>query len=195
MTIFSLTAAFDAVAHEVAELADAEHAADVHVSGGLLQDPTFWVLLAFLLVVALFAKFGVHKMIGQGLDKRAQGIADELDRARALRDEAQELLAKYQRRQREAEEEAAGIIEQAKRDAQRIADEARQTIEEQIERRTKAAEEKISRAEAQAIAEMRGQTANMAIEAARDIIRSRMDQGAQSALAERAIDELGSKLH
>ncbi|MGE0183755.1 MAG: F0F1 ATP synthase subunit B [Parvularculaceae bacterium] len=180
-----------AAAEEAAHGAEAAHEA----SGGLLQDTTFWVLLAFLLVIGLFWRAGVHKMIAAGLDKRAQDIADELDRARALRDEAQELLAKYQRRQREAEEEASGIIEQAKKDAQRLAAEAREKIEEQITRRTKAAEEKIARAEAQAIAEMRSQTADLAIEAAREIIGSRMDQGAQSALAERAIDELRTKLH
>ncbi len=163
--------------------------------GGLLQDPTFFVLLAFLIVIGLLGRAGVHKMIAKTLDKRSQDIADELDKARALRDEAQELLAKYQRRQREAEEEAGGIVEQAKRDALRLAGEARRKIEEQIERRVKSAEDKIARAEAQAIAEMRGETADLAIEAARAIIRSRMDQGAQSALAERAIDELGTKLH
>ncbi|MFZ5617510.1 MAG: F0F1 ATP synthase subunit B [Pseudomonadota bacterium] len=171
-------------------------AADAHeASGGLLQDPTFWVLAAFLVVVALLARMGAPKMIAGALDKRAQDIADELDRARALRDEAQELLAKYQRRQREAEDEAADIIEQAKRDARRIAAEAKTRIEEQLARRAKSAEDKIARAEAQAVAEVRGQTADLAIEAAREIIRSRMDQGAQSALAERAIDELRAKLH
>lgn len=181
------------IAEEAAHGAAETGAAETHV--GLLQDPTLWVLLAFLIVVAILARAGVHKMIGSGLDQRAQGIADELDRARALRDEAQELLAKYQRRQREAEDEAESIIEQAKKDAMRIAAEAKAKIEEQLERRAKAAEDKIARAEAQAIAEVRGQTVDIAIEAARDIIRSRMDQGAQSALAERAIDELRSKLH
>jgi F-type H+-transporting ATPase subunit b len=177
----------------------AEEAA--HAAGGeshalpLLQDPTFWVGLAFLIVVAILARAGVHKMIAGGLDKRAQGIADELDRARALRDEAQELLAKYQRRQREAEEEAADIVAQAKRDAEQIAIDARAKIEDQLHRRAKAAEDKIARAETQAIAEIRGQTVDVAIEAAREIIRARMDQGAQAALAERSIDELRGKLH
>lgn len=161
----------------------------------LFEDTSTWVSLGFLVVVALFGWLGVHKQMAAALDKRAQGIADELDRARALRDEAQELLAKYQRRQREAEEEAEAIIEQAKRDAVRIAEEARVKIEEQLGRRAKAAGDKITRAEAQAIAEVRGQTADLAIEAAREIIRTRMDQGAQSALAERAIDEIRARLH
>ncbi len=166
-----------------------------HGGGSLFEDTSFWVSLGFVVVVALFAYWGVHKKIADMLDKRAQAIADELDRARALRDEAQEILAKYQRAQREAEDEAADIIEQAKRDARQIAIDAREKIEEQLARRARTAEDKIARAEAQAIAEMRSQTADLAIEAAREIIRTRMDQGAKGALAERAIDELGSKLH
>ncbi len=173
---------------------EAAHAAG-HAPTPLFEDTAFWVSLGFLAVVGLFAYLGVHKQMAGALDKRAQDIADELDRARALRDEAQETLAKYQRRQREAEDEAEAIIEQARRDAQRIAEEARIKIEEQLERRARAAEDKIARAEAQAIAEVRGRTADLAIEAAREIIRTRMDQGAQSALAERSIDEIRAKLH
>lgn len=173
---------------------EAAHGAG-HAPTPLLEDTATWVSLGFLVVIAMFAWLGVHKMIAATLDKRAQGIADELDRARALRDEAQELLAKYQRRQREAEEEAEAIVEQAKRDAARLAEEARRKIEDQLSRRARAAEDKIARAEAQAVAEVRGQAADLAIEAAREIIRNRMDQGAQSALAERAIDEISARLH
>jgi F-type H+-transporting ATPase subunit b len=193
--IATLAALFFSAAQEVAHEAAALGHEVEHEAVGLLQDPAFWVLLAFLIVMGLFWRAGVHKMIAKALDKRSQDIADELDRARALRDEAQELLAKYQRRQREAEDEAAGIIDMAKEDAKRITAEARTKIEEQLDRRARAAEDKIARAEAQAISEMRGATADVAIEAARDIIRARMDQGAQAALSERAIDELRTKLH
>lgn len=164
-------------------------------AGGVFQDTSFWVSAAFLIVVVLFWRIGVHKMIGDALDKRSQKIADELDQARKLREEAQELLAQYQRRHREAEDEAKGIIEQAKRDAQRLAAESREKIAEQIQRRTKAAEEKINRAEAQAIAEVHGQAADLAILTAREIIRNRMDQGAQAALVEKSISELRTKLN
>lgn len=175
--------------------------AEIAVAGGepatvaFWQDPALFVLIAFAIVIGAFWKLGVHKAIASGLDKRAQKIADELDQARKLREEAQELLAQYQRRQREAEGEAKGIIEQAKRDAERLAAESREKINAQIERRAKAAEDKIARAEAQAISEVRGQIADLAIETARTIIAQRMDQGAQAALVEKAISELRGKLH
>ena len=180
-------------------LVAAEEAADVagdgHEALPLWQDTSFWVSLGFVFVVAMFMYMGVHKKIAAALDARAQRIADELDQARRLREEAQEILAQYQRRQREAEEEAQGIVDQAKRDAKRLATEMRDKLNEQIARRAKAAEDKIARAEAQALAEVRNETVNVAVDAAREIIRSRMDQGAQTAMAEKAVDELRNRLH
>jgi len=164
-------------------------------SGNLLQDTSFWVLISFLIVIGVFAKVGLHKTIASGLDKRSQTIADEINEARKMREEAQELLASYQRRQREAEEEAAAIIEQAKKDARRLTEEARDKINEQMARRTKAAEEKIERAEAQALSEVRGQAADLAIAAAQEIIRERMDSGAQTAFIDKAISGLRDKLN
>lgn len=185
--MISLTTMAMAAAEEAGSAV--EHAAHP----GLLEDVSFWVLLAFLIVMGIFWRAGLHKTIAGALDKRAQRIADELNQARKFREEAQELLAQYQRRQREAEEEAKGIVEQAKRDAKRLEAEARAKIDEQISRRAKAAEERIARAEAQAIAEVRGQAADLAVEAAREIIRERMDQGAQAALVDKAISGLRSK--
>jgi len=176
-------------ASSVALAADEAHATP------FWADTAFWVMVGFAIVIGLFVYMGVHKIMAKGLDERAQKIADELDSARRMREEAQELLAQYQRRQREAEDEAQGIIDQAKKDATRMAEETREKINDQIARRAKAAEDKIARAEAQALAEVRQQTADLAIDTAREIIKSRVDQGAQSALIERAIDELRTKLH
>ena len=174
--------------------AEESHSAPEH-SGGLLGDASFWVLVAFVIVIGVFARAGVHKMMLSALDKRGREIADEINEARKIREEAQELLAQYQRRQRQAEDEAAAIIEQAKKDALRMAAEAREKINEQMDRRAKAAEDKIARAEAQALSEVRGQTVDLAIAAAREIIRERMDGGAQAAFADKAIAGLRDKLN
>ena len=162
----------------------------------LWQDTALWVFLPFLFVVfILFGLMKVHKTIGSMLDKRGEAIASELEQARALREEAQELLAKYQRRQREAEEEAQAIIDQAKRDAKRMAEETRETLDEQLARRTRAAEDKIARAEAQAVAEVRNRTADIAVAAAEQIVRQRLDSQAASALVDKAIVDVRGKLN
>ena len=159
------------------------------------QDTSWWVLLPFLAVIALLWRLGVHKTVAKSLDERAKGIESELDAARSLREEAQDLLAKYQTRQREAETEAQGIIEQAKKDAKRMAEEMREKLDEQLQRRVAAAEQKIARAEAQAIAEVRSQTADVAVKAAEDIVRSRVDGQAQGALVDKAISDVRSRLN
>ncbi len=166
-----------------------------HETTSLFADTSFWVSLGFVIVMIIFWRMGVHKTIAKSLDDRSQKISTELDEARRLREEAQEMLAQYQRRQREAEDEAASIIEQAKKDAERLGREAKDKINEQLERRTKAAEEKIARAEAQAISEVRNQTTDLAVDAARTIIRDRMDSGAQNAMVDNSINDLRSKLN
>jgi len=171
-------------------------AVDDHQGGyNPLEDATFWTGVAFVVVVGLAFFLGVFKKAAATLDQRSRDIADDLDRARRLREEAQELLATYQRRQAEAEQEAEDIVEQAKRDAKRLEEAARDKIAEQIERRTKAAEDKIARAEAQALAEVRGKAADLAAAAAERIIRDRMDGAAQTALVDKAISGLRGRLN
>lgn len=173
----------------------AEETGDHAPPPGLLEDTSVWVGLGFLIVVGIFWRMGVHRKIAGALDQRGQEIATELDEARRLREEAQEILASYQRRQREAEDEATSIIEQAKKDAEHLGRDAKKKINQQLERRTKTAEEKIARAEAQALSEVRNQTTDLAINAARIIIRERMDTGAQNAMVDKSINGLRAKLN
>lgn len=173
---------------------EVSHEDDGHQTG-LIHDTNTWVLLAFVIVLGIAIMAGVPKLIGGFFRKRADDVRGQLDEARSLREEAQKLLADYQKRQREAEEEAKGLIDQAKRDAKIMAEEARQKMDEQIARRRKAAEDRIARAEAQAIAEIRGKAADLAVAAAGHIISERMDPTAQSALIDRAISEVGTRLN
>ena len=83
-------------------------------------DPVFWVMIAFFVFIGALVYYRVPGMIGKALDARADAIRKELDEARRLRDEAQALLADYQRKSREAENEAKEILEQAKREAQAL---------------------------------------------------------------------------
>lgn len=157
--------------------------------------PEFWVLLSFVLFMSLLAYKGVPGMIGKALDARATAIRSELDEARRLREEAQQLLADYQRKAREAEDEAKSIIEQARREAENLAAETKKTLGEQLVRRTKTAEEKIARAEAQAVSEVRSTAVDLAIAAAEKILKSKVGGDAAAAMTSTSIGELKSKLN
>ena len=134
------------------------------------QQPLFWVLVAFVAFVGLLMYYGVPTLVGKALDARADAIRKELDDARKLREDAQALLAEYQTKAREAENEARGIIEQAKREAEALASESRKSLVENLERRSKLAEEKIARAEAQAVSEVRATAVGAAMAAAEKLL-------------------------
>lgn len=157
--------------------------------------PEFWVMISFLLFMGLLIWKGVPGLIGRTLDARANAIRTELDEARRLRDEAQQLLADYQRKAREAEDEAKSIIDAAKREAESLAAETRRSLVEQVERRTKAAEEKIARAEAQAISDVRAAAVDLAVKASETILQAKMAGEAGGSLTENAIRDLKGKLN
>ncbi len=176
--------------------AEVPHSDDgYHAEKSVLEDTNLWVLVGFLLLLGIFVWQGVFKKLGSALTDRATAIQGQLDEARSIREEAQRLLADYQKRQREAEGEAESIIAQATADAKAMQAEAKAKLEEQVARRTQAAQDRIARAEAQALADVRAQTADLAIDAAREIIRARTDGSAQKALLDRAIGDIRGKLN
>jgi len=158
-------------------------------------DPVFWVMIAFVGFVALLIYYRVPGIVGKALDDRATAIRADLDEARRLRDEAQALLADYQRRSREAEEETKTILEQAKREGEALAAETRKNLQESVERRTKLAEEKIERAEAQALSDVRTAAVESAIAAAEKILKSRVAGATADTLIENGIRDLDGKLN
>jgi len=160
----------------------------------LLEDPTFWVAIAFVIaVIALFRP--VSKMIVGGLDKRSDCIRGELDEARRLREEAQELLASYERKQREAEKEAESIVAHAREEAERLARGAAADLEGQVTRRRQQAMDRIAQAEAEAVREVRAAAVDLALKATRKLLSDKLDAQQQSKLVDEAIGEIGKRLH
>jgi F-type H+-transporting ATPase subunit b len=129
------------------------------------------------------------------LDQRAARIKATLDEAQKLRDEAQKLLADNQRRQRDAVKEAADILAQARDEAARLERDAASHFEALTARREKIALEKIAQAEAQAIAEVRGQAVDLAMAATARLLGEAMNEQRSAALIDAAIADLDKKLH
>jgi len=155
----------------------------------------FWVAVAFAIFVGILIYVGVPKMLVGALDDRAKRVRAELDEARRLKEEAQKLLAVYQGKQRQAETEAAGIIEGAKAEAERIAAESKVKMEEFVARRTKVAEAKIAQAEAQAVADVRAAAAEAAVAAAERILTESVKGKVADDLIVRGISDVKAKLN
>jgi F-type H+-transporting ATPase subunit b len=159
------------------------------------KDTYFWTIVALVAFLAILFYFKVPAAIAKSLDARAESIREELDDARRMREEAQQLLADYQRRRKEAEDEAKDIIAQAKREAETLAAETRKALAETVERRTKAVEEKIARAEAQALGEVRSAAVDVALATAEKILKSKVIGTEADALVENSISELKGRLN
>ncbi|MHC0053537.1 F0F1 ATP synthase subunit B [Actibacterium sp. D379-3] len=160
-----------------------------------LHNTNFVVLLAFLLFIAALIYFKVPGMIGTLLDKRAEGIRDDLNKARALREEAQTILASYERKQKEVQEQSARIVAHAREEAEIAAAQARDELAASIARRLKAAEDQIASAEAAAVRNVRDRAVSVAIAAAADVIGTQMNAANGSALIDDAIAQVQAKLH
>lgn len=160
-----------------------------------LSNTNFVVLIAFLLFVGVLFYYKVPGLLGGLLDKRAEGIKSELDEARALREEAQSLLASYERKKLEVQDQADRIVEAAKVSAAEAAEQAKADLEASIERRVKAAEDQIASAEASAIKKIKDEAARIAVAAAGDVIANKMTAAKAGAMIDDAIKVVEAKLH
>jgi F-type H+-transporting ATPase subunit b len=161
----------------------------------VFAEPEFWVAVGFVIFVAVLVYVGVPKMATKALDDRAKRVQDELNEARRLKEEARKLLAEYQAKQRQADEEAAAIVAGAKAEAERFAAEAKAKMEEFVARRSKMAETKIAQAEAQAVADVRAAAAEAAVSAAEKILTDSVKGKVADDLLARGIGDVKTKLN
>lgn len=161
----------------------------------MFYTPEFWVAVSFMVFVGILVKMGVPALVTKALDDRADTVRKELDQARRLREEAQDLLADYQRKQRAADDEAKAIIEEARREAEAMKAESARTLKEQLERRTRLAEDKIARAEAQAVSEVRAAAVDVAMSTAERLIAEKLAADGGADLLSRSIRDLKGKLN
>lgn len=155
----------------------------------------FVVLLSFIIFIGVLVYFKVPGMLSKMLDDRSTGIQSELDEARALREEAQTLLASYERKHKEVQAQSDRIVAHAKADAEAAAEQARLDLGKSIERRVAAAEDQIASAQAGAVKEVRDMAASVAIMVARDVIAKQMTAADGNALIDDAIAQVDAKLH
>lgn len=156
---------------------------------------SLWATVALFIFLGIVVYLKVPGMISKSLDARATKIRGDLDEARRLREEAQSLLAEFQKKRKEAEQEAADIVTAAKREAEMLLGEAHKKTDEYVARRTAMAEQKIAQAERDAVTEVRSSAVDIAIEAARKLLADNPEIKAGEELFKSSLKELKSKLN
>lgn len=172
------------------------YAADAAAGGAMSfwETPEFWVLVAFVLLVALAGR-KIVRTITAGLDSRAETIRTRVEEAEKLRGDAQELLASYQRKQHDAVKEAEEIVAKAREEAARLAENAAADLDRSLKRREQLAMDRIAQAETSAVEQVRGLAVNVALEATRRVLTDDLPQDKADGLVDAAIKELPEKLH
>ena len=156
---------------------------------------TFWVFLGLVVFIAMLLYMKIPAKLTAALDARSAKIRSELEDAARLRQEAEALLAEYQRRREEAVAEADAIITQARHEAAAFTEEAQARIAELVARRTKAVEQRIAQAETQAVAEVRSRAIDVATAAAARILADKSAGRTGDELVERSIEAVRSNLN
>jgi len=160
-----------------------------------LKNTDFIVTVAFLIFVGILLYLKVPGKVGEMLDKRAASIKADLDEAKALREEAQSLLASYERKQKEVQEQAERLVSSAREEAQAAAEQAKADIETSVARRLAAAEEQIASAQATAVKEVKDRAVSVAVGAAQNVIAKQTTAASANSLIDEAIATVGAKLH
>jgi F-type H+-transporting ATPase subunit b len=160
-----------------------------------MAEAELWVAVGFVIFLGVLFYVGAHRRVIDGIDQRQARIKAELDEARRLREEAQALLAEYQRKRNEADREAEAIIASANVEAERLAAEGKARMEDFVTRRTKMAETKIAQAEAQALAEVRSAAADAAVAAAEKILSTAAKGKIADDLVARGIADLRKRFN
>jgi F-type H+-transporting ATPase subunit b len=157
-------------------------------------DNSFFAMVGLVIFLGLMVYFGVPRIIAKMLDGKIKQIETDIAEAKRLRNEAAALLVEYEQKRVAAEKEAEGIVAAAKEEAERLTVEAQASLADLVARRTAAVEDKIAQAEAQAIAEVRARSADIAIEAARVVLADEMSKNGGKVI-DAAIADVGSKLN
>lgn len=160
-----------------------------------LYNAEFVVLVAFIIFVGALIYFRVPGLVTGMLDKRADGIRADLEEARALREEAQKVLADYERRQKEVQATADRIVARAREEATAAAEQAKADIAASVKRRLDSAEDQIEAAEASAVRAVRERAISVSVSAAADVLSGQMTKTEGNRLIDDAIKQAGARLN
>lgn len=159
----------------------------------VFHDTYTWVLISTIIFAVIAFKKGRAPLIGM-LDARTAKIKADLEEAERLKFEAQEMLADVQKKQRDALQTSQQIIDNAKVSAERIRKETEEKLAESLKRREAQLLDRIARAEAAAIEELKHQAADIAARSAEVLLHETLaKRGAK--MVDDAIADIPAKLN
>jgi F-type H+-transporting ATPase subunit b len=177
----------------VAEDGHADHDAghDTGVPMDFKADLALWSFVVFLLFLGAMGKFAWKPLI-EGLDKRESGILAAIHEAEQKQVKAQEVLAEYEERLKQAEQQVVEIVAEAKRDAERTAADIVAAAEARVTEMQDRATDQIERARDAALADVFKQVNGQIVAATERVLGRAIDKADQDRLVSEALSQLSS---
>ena len=176
----------DKVAEIMEPVVDSSHA---HGHGPFYQNPEFWVGMAFVFVVLMLAK-PVSKIFSVMLKKRIDDIANRIDEAAKLKDDAQKVLAEYETKFQNAKKEANALLKKTQKQVDLLQKDSLHKLEVDMVLRQKEAEERINAAKDEAEKEIAWLVSEVVVGAVKNLLAQKLDEKAHDALIDDAIEKI-----
>ena len=172
---------------------DDYHGADKHKDEGWFTAENVVGFSVILFLALVFLKAG--KSITRMLDARGQQVRAQLKQAQDLKEKASELLADVKRKREQAEQDVAAILASAKREAQQAREKADKELELSLQRRERAAAERIAQAEFSAINDVKNKAIDLATRTAALVLGKALTGKAGEAFNDEALTKLKAQLN
>lgn len=150
------------------------------------QSAEFWVGVAFVLVVLLLAG-PIGRLVRSMLNKRIDNITKRIHDAAELRDEAQKLLADYEKKFLNADKEAQAILNKSQKEIKYFKKENLAKLEEEMKIKEKEAEDRITASKEKAAREISDLTSELTIKTVKAAIVKNLDAKTQNKLIDDSI--------
>ena len=157
-------------------------------------DETFWVAVSFFIFFGLLAYFKIPQKINELLNKQISEIKNEIGESEKLRNEAKDLLENSQNKLNSANDEGNKIINQIKKDSERLVIEMNDKFHKSAEIKKKLAETKINQMKDAAIKEIKDTSVKVAIESVKKIISTSIDKSKLDTVFEKNLEEAKTQL-
>ena len=157
-------------------------------------DATFWVAISFVLFFALLVYFKIPQKINEILSQLISNIKNEIDESEKLRNEAKTLLDNSQTKLDNARNETNKIIDQTKKDSERLVIELNEKFHKSAEMKKKLAEAKINQMKEAAIKEIKDTSIKIAVDSVKKIISTSVDKNKLDKIFEKDLEEAKTEL-
>lgn len=142
--------------------------------------------IIFLVLMAVLWKFAWGP-ISQGLQRREQGIADQIAQAEEANTKARELLSEYEQKLAASQEEVRAIIAQGRQDAEKVGREMVDKAKAEADTERRRALDQIDNATTMALKELADKSATLAVDLAGKIVGAQLNAADHARLIDRAV--------